>query len=159
MHKVRLAQLEDWPNVAKLWENYQKSTEKPGIEGDLGAVKALFLGGLTAPQVGFLVIEGAQDPADLVGFGVVTEALATMPVNGTVQFVRHGFVRAILIRPKTSIRAALGLAQAIEDWGKLRGYPFLRGDCTEQYMQHAETVYTRLGWKKSHIVVCKNLEV
>lgn len=148
--------LEDWASLSACWEAFKAGPKGNEIDGNIGALRAFFQGSLVFPEVHILVLlEG-----DVVrGFSILTETSATMPTadGNSIIIVRHGFVRGIHIQHGVPLAQSLLMAKHIDAWGISRGYPFLTGHCSPEYLSKAEIPYTRLGWKKTHTVVVKKL--
>ena len=153
---IRRATLEDWPSLKKCWDTYKSGPSGAEIEGGPEAIRGFFQAALNFPQVAFLVLL-ADD--EVRGFAIITETQGTAPTpcGNSVRWVVHGFVRAIHIQKGLSLRHSLAMENAICQYGREKGYPFLTGHCSEGYLSKAERPYTRLGWNKTHTVVLKRL--
>jgi len=148
--------LEDWPSLAECWNTFKDSPRGKQIEGGIGVFKAFFQGSLVFPTVRILVL---LEEDRVRGFAILNEMTTTAPTpDGTsIMLVQHGFVRGVHIQPGVPLEQSLAMARHIEVWGVERGYPFLTGHCSPEYLSRAEVPYTRIGWYKTHTVVMKKL--
>ena len=149
---VRQATLDDWPNIKKLWGEFQGSRHKLRITGTQYAFESYFVQSLTSSELRFfLALEGNHIMAFAIVHSAESGTLHRDESTGSVTFMR-----AMWAKPGITKELARTFQDLLHAWSRAKGHSWIVGQCCPDFPFKA---YERLhGIRPLYMVVGKEVQ-
>lgn len=156
IYTARPVELEDWPAIQKVWEEFSQSKQARGkVDGSLPSLKNLFLLSLTNPMVKVFALFDVG--SEICGSVAICQEVQQMtPSEDGLRMVleNNTFIRALFGLNGIPREEMKKLDEVMVSWGKSRAHKVISGNCRLNFPTRAAKFY---GYEPMHLIMGKRI--